>query len=61
LVLEGKISDQSLKLTALQPISTSLLAGKKELSFAYWVKVNTAWTANWLDGFRWTSTDGSTN
>lgn len=34
--------------------------GKKQISVAYWVKVNTATATDWLDAFRWYSTDGST-
>lgn len=35
--------------------------GKKQFSVAYWVKVNTATATNWLDAFRWYSTDGSSS
>jgi len=35
------------------------MSGAKEISYAYWIKVNTAWSANWLDGIRWIETDGS--
>lgn len=37
------------------------MANKKQMSFAYWVKINTATSTNWLDTFSWYSTDGSTN
>ena len=37
------------------------MAGKKQMSFAYWVKINTATSTNWLDTFSWYSTDGSNN
>jgi len=35
------------------------MTGAKEVSYCYWVKVNTAWSTNWLDGIRWIETDGS--
>lgn len=35
--------------------------GKKQFSVAYWVKVNTATATDWLDAFRWYSTDGSSS
>lgn len=56
-ISEGKIGQQALILTKLQTIlpQTSCMKGAKQLSYAYWVKVNTAWTANWLDGIRWYS------
>lgn len=58
----GKIGNSSLTLTKLQTIlpNSSCMSGAKEVSYAYWVKVNTAWSANWLDGIRWIDTDGST-
>ena len=37
------------------------MAGKKQMSFAYWVKLNNGTTTNWLDPFSWYSTDGSSN
>ena len=37
------------------------MTGKKQLSVAYWVRINTATATNWLDAFRWHSTDGSTS
>ena len=37
------------------------MAGKKQMSFAYWVKINTATSTNWLDTFSWYSTNGNTN
>lgn len=57
----GKIGSSSLTLTKLQTIlpTSSCMTGAKEISYAYWVKVNTAWSANWLDGIRWIETDGS--
>lgn len=57
----GKISGKALKLTKLQQLlpNSSLMSGVKEFSFSYWVKVNTAWSTQWLDGIRWISTDGS--
>lgn len=36
------------------------MTGCKQMSVAYWVKVNTATEENWLDAFRWYSTDGTT-
>ena len=35
------------------------MAGKKQMSYAYWVKINAETTTNWLDTFSWYSTDGS--
>lgn len=37
------------------------MTGKKQLSVAYWVKINTATSTQWLDAFRWYSTDGSSS
>ena len=58
----GKIGNSSLTLTKLQTIlpTSSCMTGAKEVSYCYWVKVNTAWSTNWLDGIRWIETDGST-
>ena len=59
----GKIGSKSLHLTKLQTIlpnsSSSCMYGAKQISYAYWVKVNTAWETNWLDGIRWIETNGS--
>lgn len=57
----GKIGNSSLTLTKLQTIlpNSSCMSGAKEISYCYWVKVNTAWSTNWLDGIRWIETDGS--
>lgn len=57
----GKIGGHSLTLTKLQTIlpTTSCMTGAKEISYAFWVKVNTPWSTNWLDGIRWIETDGS--
>lgn len=57
----GKISNNALKLTKVQQIlgTTSCMTGAKEVSYAFWVKVNTAWSTNWLDGIKWISTDGT--
>jgi len=58
----SKIGKSSLLLTKItNTISVPSLIGKKEMSFAYWVRVNNAWSTNWLDGIRWYSTNGSTN
>lgn len=62
-VSSGKIGTNSLKMTNIQQVlaaNTSKMSGAKEISYCYWVKVNTAWSANWLDGIRWIETDGST-
>ena len=61
---EGKIGDSSLKLTKIQNIlpASSLLscmAGAKQMSWCFWVKINNAWSKDWLDGIRWYSTDGT--
>ena len=59
----GKIGGQCLALTKLQTIlgNSSCMSNKKQISYAYWIKVNTAWSTNWLDGIRWTSSNGTTN
>lgn len=59
----GKVGGQCLALTKLQTIleNSSCMSNKKQISYAYWIKVNTAWSANWLDGIRWTSSNGTTN
>ena len=56
---DGKIGAGALKLTKRQIISTTLFNGKKIFSWAFWVKVNEAWSANWLDGIYWITTDGN--
>ena len=62
LTANGKLGGQAITLTKLQTILPTLssMTGAKEMSYAFWVKVNTAWEAQWLDGIRWISTDGST-
>lgn len=35
------------------------MTGKKQLSVAYWIKINTATSTKWLDAFRWYSRDES--
>lgn len=37
------------------------MAGKKQMSFAYWVKLNAGTTTNWLDPFSWYSTNGTSD
>ena len=37
------------------------MTGKKQLSVAYWIRINTATSTQWLDAFRWYSTDGSSS
>lgn len=41
--------------------SVPSMANKKQLSVAYWVRINTATATNWLDAFTWHSTDGTTS
>ena len=57
---DAKIGGQSLKMTKSQTIfpTNSIMSGAKQFTTCYWVKVNEAWTTNWLDGFRWISTNG---
>lgn len=61
-VASGKITTSSLALTKIQTIlpQSSNMTGAKEMSYTFWVKVNTAWETQWLDGIRWITTDGST-
>ena len=58
----GKVSKNALKITALQPVLPidSCMSGAKEISYAFWVKTNSVWTTNWLNGIGWVSTDGTT-
>lgn len=35
------------------------MEGKKQISVAYWLRIDTATETNWLDPFRWYSTNGS--
>lgn len=56
----GKIGNQCLA-SQLGWFEIPDMAGKKQMSFAYWVKINTATSTDWLDTFSWYSTDGSTN
>ena len=57
----GKIGEKAFNITKQQRIlsNTSCMTGKKQMSYAYWVKVNTVWTTQWLDGIAWYSTDGT--
>lgn len=57
---DSKIGHGSLTLTQRQLISSTAFNGKKQISWALWVKVNTAWSAQWLDGIYWITSDGST-
>lgn len=57
---DSKIGHGSLKLTKRQLISSTAFNSKKQISWALWVKVNTAWSAQWLDGIYWVTSDGST-
>lgn len=41
--------------------SVPSMSNKKQLSVAYWVRINTATATNWLDAFTWYSTDGTTS
>ena len=56
----GKIGNQCLA-SQLGWFEIPDMAGKKQMSFAYWVKINTATSTDWLDTFSWYSTDGSNN
>ena len=56
----GKIGNQCLA-SQLGWFAVPDMANKKQMSFAYWVKINTATSTNWLDTFSWYSTNGSTN
>ena len=58
----GKIGNNCLHLTkGSGTIAVPSMAGSKQMSFAYWVKVNNAWSENWRDGIRWYSTNGSSD
>ena len=58
----GKIGNSCLHLLkASGTIAIPSMIGAKQMSFAYWVKVNNAWSENWRDGIRWYSTDGSSD
>jgi len=63
LVNGGKVGGQCLVLTKRQTIleNNSCMTNKKQMSYAYWIKVNTAWSSNWLDGIRWVSSNDSTS
>ena len=54
----GKIGNKCLT-SQISSISVPNMIGKKQMSFAYWVKIITATSTNWLDSFRWYSTDGT--
>ena len=56
----GKIGNQCLA-SQLGWFAVPDMANKKQMSFAYWVKINTATSTNWLDTFSWYSTNGSTS
>lgn len=56
----GKISQSCLN-SQVGWFAVPEMVGKKQMSFAYWVKLNSGTTTNWLDPFSWYSTDGSTN
>lgn len=61
-VNNGKIGEKALNIIKQQRIlpNTSCMTGKKQMSYAFWVKVNTVWSTQWLDGIAWYSTDGTT-
>ena len=56
---DGKIGS-CLKLGYTNNLTVPSLAGAKQLSIAYWCRVDTATSTNWLDPIRFYSTDGST-
>ena len=55
----AKIGQKCLRST-LGTFTVPSMANKKEMSFAYWVKINTSTTTNWLDTITWYTTDGET-
>ena len=59
-VTPGKIGTQCLS-SQVGWFSVPAMTGKKQMSFAYWVKINAGTTTNWLDTFSWYSTDGSSD
>ena len=59
-VTGGKIGNQCLA-SQLGWFEIPDMTGKKQMSFAYWVKINTVTSTNWLDTFSWFSTDGTTS
>ena len=56
---DGKIGS-CLKLGYTNNLTVPSLVGAKQLSIAYWCRVDTATSTNWLDPIRFYSTDGST-
>lgn len=54
----GKIGEKCLN-SQLGWFTVPEMDNKKQMSFAYWVKINEGTTTNWLDTFSWYSTDGS--
>ena len=56
----GKIGQKCLNSTT-NYFDVPIMINKKQLSFAYWVKINEGTTTNWLDTITWVSTNGSTD
>ena len=59
---DGKLGKcLSLPGTPTDNFSIPSMAGKKQMSIAYWVRVNEIISNNWLDGISWYSTDGNSS
>lgn len=57
---DGKIGNQCLN-SNTGYFTVSAMDNKKQMSFAYWIKINEGTSTNWKDTFTWYTTDGSTN
>ena len=57
---DGKIGS-CLKLGVINKFTIPSMVGSKQMSFSYWVRVNTATSTNWLDSITWYSTDGNSS
>lgn len=56
----GKIGQSCLN-SQLGWFAVPEMAGKKQMSFAYWVRLNAGTSTNWLDPFSWYSTNGTSD
>lgn len=56
----GKIG-QCIRLGKIDKFTIPSMVGSKQMSFSYWVRVNTATSTNWLDSITWYSTDGNSS
>ena len=59
-LVDGGKMGKCLKMGYTNSFTVPSLVNKKQISFCFWIKVNTATSNNFLDTFRWYTSDGST-